>query len=250
MSLAIASIATSRHLMPPTKVCAHACHQCAVRASSICSAMPSHELGALALIRLRQRVEAGETFVEEGEAATHFFNVTSGSVKVYKLMADGRRQITGFLFAGDFLGLAFNDNYTYSAEALTPVGVCRFPRRRLDALLEKFPSMERKLLTMASNELAAAQEQMLLLGRKTAQEKIVSFILVLARRAETSGGNGHSVRLPMTRSDIADYLGLTTETVSRVFTALRSRRCIQLDGASNVLITDREALEDLAEGDA
>jgi CRP/FNR family transcriptional regulator len=249
MSLAIASIAASRHLAPPVSADAHACHHCAARALSICSAMPTEELGALAMIRQRQKVEAGETFIDEGEAATHFFNVAAGAVKVYKLMADGRRQITGFLFAGDFLGLAFNDTYTYSAEALTPVSICRFRRRRLDALLEQFPRMERKLLTMASNELAAAQEQMVLLGRKTAREKIISFILTLARRAEKSGGDGHSVHLPMTRSDIADYLGLTTETVSRVFTALRSSRFIELDGASNVLITDREALEDLAEGE-
>jgi CRP/FNR family transcriptional regulator, anaerobic regulatory protein len=250
MSLAIASIAASGHLAPPTNGDAHACHNCAARALSICSAMPIQELGVLALIRQRQKVGAGETFVDEGEPATHFFNITSGAVKIYKLMADGRRQIMGFLVAGDFLGLAFNDTYTYSAEALTPVGVCRFPRRRLDALLEQFPRMERKLLTMASNELAAAQEQMLLLGRKTAREKIVSFLLTLARRAEKSGGDGHSVHLPMTRSDIADYLGLTTETVSRVFTALRSGGFIELDGASSVRITDREALEDLAEGEA
>ncbi len=250
MSLAIAPIAASRHFAPPVNAEAHACHHCAARALSICSAMPSQELGALALIRQRQKVEAGETFVDEGEAATHFFNVTSGSVKVYKLMADGRRQITGFLFAGDFLGLAFNDNYTYSAEALTPVNLCRFPRRQLERLLERFPSVERKLLTLASNELAAAQEQMLLLGRKSAQEKIVSFILSLGRRAATIGGDGDLVHLTMTRSDIADYLGLTTETVSRAFTLLRSRGFIELDGASKVLIADREALEDLAEGDA
>lgn len=250
MSLTIASIAPSRYIPTQTGAATHACSQCTARALSLCHAMPIQELGSLAQIRLRQRVEAGETFLEEGEAATHFFTVTTGAVKVYKLMADGRRQITGFLFAGDFLGLAFNDNYTYSAEALTSVTLCRFPRRQLEKLMERFPSMERKLLTMASNELVAAQDQMLLLGRKTAQEKIVTFILSLARRADASGGDGHSIYLPMTRADIADYLGLTTETVSRVFTALRNRRYIELDGASNVVISDRAALEELSEGEA
>ena len=94
--------------------------------------------------------------------------IVEGAVKVYKLMPDGRRQITGFLFDGDLLGLAVNETYTYSAEALTPVAVCRFPRRQFERLLDDFPKMERRLLAIASNELAASQEQMMVLGRKTA----------------------------------------------------------------------------------
>jgi CRP/FNR family transcriptional regulator, anaerobic regulatory protein len=248
MSLAVASIGTSRNALPLTRPKAHACGNCPARALSICSAMPQEDLGRLAMIRTSQQVAPGETFLNEGDPATHFFNLTSGSVKVYKLLPDGRRQITGFLFPGDLLGLAFNDTYTYSAEALTPVTLCRFPRSQLERLLDEYPKMEKRLLVMASNELAAAQDQMMLLGRKTAQEKVTSFLLALARRDERFNIDGEWVQLTMTRTDIADYLGLTTETVSRIFTGLRQRGCIELQGAGRVKITDHDTLEELAEG--
>ncbi|MGO8916088.1 MAG: Crp/Fnr family transcriptional regulator [Stellaceae bacterium] len=226
----------------------HSCDNCAARALSICAAMRTEDLGRLAASRVHQHVAAGETFLDEGEAATHFFNIVEGAVKVFKLMPDGRRQITGFLFAGDLLGLAFNDSYTYSAEAITPVKICRFPRKQLDRLLDEFPKMERRLLAIASNELAAAQEQMMLLGRKTAHERIASFLLSLARRAERYGSGGDRVHLPMTRTDIADYLGLTTETASRVFTSLKKRGYIELETAGVVHLADRSTLEELATG--
>jgi len=250
MSLAIA-ITASRPPDVPTTVLAEKsqrCHTCAARALSICSAMPDENLGRLATIRNARRVEAGETLVSEGEPALYFLNITEGSVKVYKLLPDGRRQITGFLFAGDLLGLAVNDTYTYSAEALTPVTVCRFPRRQLERLLDEFPKMEKRLLSIASNELAAAQEQMMLLGRKTAQERLASFLLTLARRDERLGRDGKSLKLTMTRIDIADYLGLTNETTSRVFTSFRKRGWIELESGNRVVLTDRETLEELATG--
>lgn len=107
--------------------------------------------------------------------------------------------------------------------------------------------MERRLLAMASNELAAAQEQMVLLGRKTARERVASFLLGMVQRGERAGHAGEVVSLPMTRADIADYLGLTTETVSRTFTNLRGGGTISLDGASIVHILDADALEELAD---
>jgi CRP/FNR family transcriptional regulator len=107
--------------------------------------------------------------------------------------------------------------------------------------------MERRLLVMASNELATAQEQMLLLGRKTAQERVASFLLGMARRKGKLGQDAETLTLTMTRSDIADFLGLTIETVSRTFTNLRNRGCIALDGAANLSIIDRDELEELAD---
>jgi CRP/FNR family transcriptional regulator len=210
--------------------------------------MRSEDIGRLAAIRNAHRVAPGESIVNEGDAATHFFNITEGAVKVYKLMPDGRRQITGFLFAGDLLGLAVNDTYTYSAEALTSVTVCQFPRRQLERLLDEFPKMEKRLLAIASNELAAAQEQMVLLGRKTAQERIASFLLMLACREERRGVSIGTLHLTMTRTDIADYLGLTTETTSRVFTAFKRRGWIELESGNRVVLADRDTLEELASG--
>lgn len=226
----------------------HRCGVCPARAVSMCGAMRTEDLGRLAAAKVTQQVEPGATFIDESEPATHFFNITEGAVKVYKLLPDGRRQVTGFLFAGELLGLAFNGAYVYSAEALTRATLCRFPRRQLERLLDDFPALEKRLLALASNDLAAAQEQMMLLGRKTAHERIASFLLGLADRQERLGGDGEVVHLPMTRTDIADYLGLTTETVSRVFTCLKKRRWIALRGNDEVELSDREAIEDLATG--
>lgn len=245
MGLAVAFTETPRRAVASRS---YACESCAARALSICSAMRTEDLGRLAAARSHQQVDAGETFLNEGEPATHFFNIVEGAVKVYKLMPDGRRQITGFLLAGDLLGLAFNDNYTYSAEAITAVKICRFPRRQLERLFDEFPKMEKRLLAMASNELAAAQEQMMLLGRKTAHERIASFLLLLARREERFGRGRDSVQLPMTRTDIADFLGLTTETASRVFTSLKKRGYIELEAAGRVRLSDLDMLEELAAG--
>ena len=135
-------------------------------------------------------------------------------------MADGRRQVVGFLVPGDFLGLAFGRTYVYTAEAITAVAACRFQRSRFMELLEELPALEREILGRTSNELAAAQQQMLLLGRKTARERLASFLADLAERSDADGG---PLELPMGRADIADHLGLTIETVSRTFTGLRRR---------------------------
>jgi CRP/FNR family transcriptional regulator len=174
--------------------------------------------------------------------------VTDGCVKVYKLLPDGRRQIIGFLFAGDFLGLAVTEVYAYSAEAVTESSLCRFPRRKLEDLMERFPRMERRLLGVASNELAIAQDQMLLLGRKTAKERLVTFLLMLSDRARERGQVSNPVSLPITRHDIGDYLGLTTETVSRSFTQLKSDGLIEPAPSNHVTMLDHDALREIAAG--
>jgi CRP/FNR family transcriptional regulator len=193
--------------------------------------------------------EVGRPVVSEGEPADHVFNVISGWLKVFKLLSDGRRQITGFLAPGDFLGLTHNDTYAYSAEAVTPVGLCRFPRKKLEALLEELPDLEHRLLSRASHEIAAAQDQMLLLGRKTATEKIASFLLLLSRRAADRGQPENPIELPMSRNDIGDFLGLTTETVSRTVTQLKTKQVIKLLEGHRVQLTDVDRLRRLSEGE-
>ncbi|ACJ00352.1 Crp/Fnr family transcriptional regulator [Rhodospirillum centenum] len=224
------------------------CGACPVRSLTVCAALEVEELRRLAEILQTVRHEAGHTIFAEGDPAETLYNVTAGTMKLYKLLPDGRRQITGFLLPGDFLGLSVNDTYAYSAESVTPVTLCRFPRRRMDALLEEFPKMQRRLFSMASNELAAAQDQMLLLGRKTAKEKICSFLMMLSQRAQRRGHKENPVHVPMSRADIADYLGLTTETVSRTFTQLKTSRVISLLEGNKVQIHDLDQIFDLAEG--
>lgn len=219
-----------------------------MRDLTLCAALDEPELTEMAAIATNMELGSGDPLFDEAEPAEHVFNVTAGAVKVYKLLADGRRQMTGFLFPGDFLGLANEETYAYSAEAITHTALCRFPRRKLERLLERYPNMEHRLLAMASHELAAAQEQMLLLGRKTAREKIASFLLMLSRRATQRGQAGDPVSVPMSRNDIGDYLGLTTETVSRTFTQLRQGGNINLLHGGKVELADRARLESIAEG--
>ncbi len=224
------------------------CGACTVRHLTLCGSLEEHELAQMSAIVSYLELGPGDPLFDEGEPADYVFNVTAGVVKIYKLLADGRRQMTGFLFPGDFLGLANEETYAYSAEAVTHAALCRFPRRKLERLLERYPKMEHRLLGMASHELAVAQEQMLLLGRKTAREKIASFLLMLSRRAVQRGQNGDPVAVPMSRNDIGDYLGLTTETVSRTFTQLKQGGSISLLQGGKVELTDRARLEDIAEG--
>ena len=151
------------------------CGACPVRHLTVCAALAPEELHHLTSILSNQELSPGQPLFDEGEPATQVFNVTAGAMKVYKLLPDGRRQITGFLFPGDFLGLAITDVYAYSAEAVTHATLCRFPRRKLEDFMTLYPKMESRLLGMASNELVIAQEQMLLLAARRPAKKWCPF---------------------------------------------------------------------------
>lgn len=212
------------------------CANCDIRPIAICGALAPIALGKLAAIAGTRRIDAGAQLIQEGEPAQDIFTLTEGMLKIYKLMPDGRRQITGFLIPGDLVGLAYGDNYIYSAEAVTDIVACRFRRGSLLALMADHPELEHRLLSRAGNELAAAQAQMLLLGRKTARERVASFLLGLAERQDL--GQGEPMPLPMNRGDIADFLGLTIETVSRTLTLMRKANLIALPDKHSVTIAD------------
>jgi CRP/FNR family transcriptional regulator len=222
------------------------CEACTVRHLSICDALDARELDRLNAIVTQNRIAPHQLIFNEGDPAAHLFNVIEGTVKIYKLLADGRRQITGFLFPGDFLGIALHDHYTYSAEAVTAVRICRFPRGKFENLLQEFPKLENRLLQTASNELAAAQDQMVLLGRKSAVERVASFLVTLAARARQRRQPDKLLTIAMSRADIGDYLGLTIETVSRTFTRLRKSGAIALPDNHHVEILRHDALLELA----
>ncbi len=225
------------------------CESCTIRPLAMCSALNNDGLHRIEEIVRQVSLTPNQVLFLEGDPAEHVYNIVAGTLRVSKQLADGRRQITGFLFAGDFLGLGGAEGYSYSAEAVTPVTLCRFRWRQLDALFEAYPRLERHLLGMAVDELAAAQEQLLLLGRKSALERVASFLLQLSERAERQGLSKSPVRLPMTRADIADYLGLTTETVSRAFGTLKRDGAIEVPNPHGVVLCDIDALDAIAEGD-
>ncbi len=198
-----------------------------------------------------QRLRAEQSVFHEGDPAKRVFMVTHGSLKLYTLLADGRRQVTGFMFPGDFLGISIDEEYAFTVEALEESELWWFSRDAFDGFIREHPQVERELYRLATHELAAAQRQMVLLGRKAAAERLASFFVSLLERSERSTGLcADSFILPMTRIDIADYLGLTKETVSRMLAELKRRGLIRLKTQNDVQIIDREGLSAMACGDS
>lgn len=230
----------------PYLECDHPCFDCAVRELAVCGVLESAALRAFKEGGPTVHYHAGDTVVFEADQAANVYSLTSGLLRLSKLLPDGRRQIAGFLFPGDFLGITMEEEHAFTAEAVAPSSLCKFPRRQFDDFMSKHPELERRLYTVAAHELAAARQQLVLLGRKTAAERIASFLLMLAGRCRSVQLAG-DVDLPMSRSDIADYLGLRIETVSREISALKAARVIQLTSRQSFRIIDRERLEQLSE---
>ncbi len=224
------------------------CKACPVRDLAVCSSLTDDEIVHLAKFVDGQELPTGTEIFAEGDVSHSVYTLTKGIVKTHKLMPDGRRQVIGFFFGGDFIGLAHGDECAYSAEAVGPISVCRFEREKFESVLEDFPQTRQRLLRDASAELAAAHNQMVLLGRKTAREKVATFLLMVDEHSARWRDDPEVLGMPMTRTDIADYLGLTTETVSRTFTQLRKDGLIDSVGSQDVKLLNREALEDMAEG--
>lgn len=224
----------------------HPCFSCAVRELAVCGVLESTALRAFKEHGPTVHYGAGDTVVFESDEAANVYSVTTGLLRLSKLLPDGRRQIAGFLFPGDFLGITMEEEHAFTAEAIAPSDVCKFPRRQFDHFISTHPELERRLYAVAAHELAAARQQLVLLGRKTATERIASFLLMLAGRCHTVRA-GEDIPFPMSRADIADYLGLRIETVSREISALKAARVIQLTGRQSFRIVDRDRLEQLAE---
>jgi CRP/FNR family transcriptional regulator len=224
------------------------CGCCDLEDGAFCAGLSDEGLRGLKAIRGNQRVEAQQTIFREGDRAENAYAMVTGTVKLSKLMSDGRRQVVGFLFPGDFFGFAPGGTYGVSAETITPSALCRFSEGRLEALLERSPELERRLLRRMVMELSFAQEQMLLLGRMTAREKLAHFLMMLSRRAEARGDPQSPIAVPMSRLDMADYLGLTIETVSRTLTAMKKDGLIALPTSALVELTNRDALRRIADG--
>jgi CRP-like cAMP-binding protein len=176
----------------------------------------------------------------EGEPADYLYKVVSGTVRTYKVLADGRRQIGAFYMAGDVFGLEMGDEHTFSAEAISDAKVLVIKRSALVALAERDNEVARQLWALTGRELSKVQDHIMLLI-KTAQERVVGFLLEMAERATNNG----ALELPMSRQDIADYLGLTIETVSRTLTILENTAAIELPTSRRIVLRNRSALNRL-----
>lgn len=181
-----------------------------------------------------------EEIYGEGEDTEFVYKVVSGAVRTYKIMRDGRRQIGGFHLPGDYFGFELGKQHALTAEATTESKVLLFKRGQVEGLAARSIEAARELWLMAADHLRHAEDHMLLLGRKTATERLAAFLLEMDERLGKAG----VVELPMSRRDIADYLGLTLETVSRGFSQFHASGVVQLVDARHVVIVKRKKLED------
>ena len=188
-----------------------------------------------------RRLGKDEQVFGEGDRAAYFYKVVSGAVRTSKLLSDGRRQIDAFHLPGDIFGIESGEEHRFSAEAVGDAAVAVYRRCALDALASQDGAFAREIVAAMMRSLERAQEHMLLLGRKSALEKIASFLLDMAERA-----GDDAIELPMSRMDIADHLGLTIETVSRSLTELGRKGLIALPAQRRAIrLRDKAALEHL-----
>jgi CRP/FNR family transcriptional regulator, anaerobic regulatory protein len=196
----------------------HPCTECGVRRLSVCAALDNADQRELAHLGRHVHFGACETVFAQEEMTTAFYNLLEGVMRLYKLLPDGRRQIIGFALPGDFLGLAASARHNFSADAIGPVVLCQFSKSAFARFSEDRPDLLRRINELAVRELSQAQDHMVLLGRRSAEEKVATFLIGWRDRLVHVTGPSPTVSLPMSRQDIADYLGLTIETVSRTFT--------------------------------
>ena len=227
------------------------CDTCLVRNRAICAALDAQEIGALNAIGRRRNIVPGQSLMWEGDDSLMVANVIDGVLKLSTGTGDGREQIVGIVYPSDFIGRPFGTQSQHTVTALTEAQVCTFTRQDFDRFAREHPDLEHKLLQRTLDELDRARNWMLLLGRKTASEKIASFLLDMSQRLGDTGCQSFSVdqprfQLPFGRQQIADILGLTIETVSRQMTRLRADGVIDLPSRREVVIVDRAELEALA----
>ena len=190
-----------------------------------------------------------KTIVEECTPTSYVFKVASGMLRSVRLLPDGRRCVTSFLLPGDFFGFGEGGLATASVETLSDVTLVRYPIREFTTLLDRNPAAARYFFHVVCKELSAAQDRLLLVGRKSALERLAAFLVSLADRLPPKpAAKGTNLDLPMSRGDIADYLGLTVETVSRLLATLRARNIIEVPSATEIVVLNRQTLA--AIGDA
>ncbi|HTO30572.1 MAG TPA: Crp/Fnr family transcriptional regulator [Pararhizobium sp.] len=222
------------------------CAACQVRQRGVCAALDPEQLSALSRTSTKKRLDMGSELIGDATVVEGYANILSGVVKLVKGLPDGREQIVGLQFASDFLGRPFQAESTVTAQAATNVVLCSFPRRSVDALINQSPQLKQGLLKQALRELDGARDWMLTLGRKTALEKVSSYLLLIASASEPAAKpHGEVIKfdLPMTRQEIADFLGLTIETVSRQLTRLRIDGVIRIVQTRHIVVDNPARLK-------
>ncbi|QIE46865.1 Crp/Fnr family transcriptional regulator [Pseudohalocynthiibacter aestuariivivens] len=230
------------------------CDGCPIRHRAVCARCEAEELERLDGIKYYRSFQAGQTVVWSGDRMDFVGSVVSGIATLTQTMEDGRRQMVGLLLPSDFVGRPGRSAAAYDVVATSDLVMCCFRKKPFEELLRETPAVSQRLLEMTLDELDAAREWMLVLGRKTAREKIASLLLIIGRRNATLklvAGSGPMVfDLPLTREAMADYLGLTLETVSRQISALKREGIIHLEGKRRVTVPDFDGLQAIAGDDS
>jgi CRP/FNR family transcriptional regulator len=227
------------------------CSHCPVGNSAICAGLPAEALETLRQLGRKQKVKRGQTLVWEGDEALVVANVITGVLKLSISTADGREQIVGVVFPSDFIGRPFGKESPHSVTALTDAELCVFTRSAFDGFARQHPDIQNRLLMRTLTELDRARHWMLLLGKKTASERIASLLLEVSDRmgngqAKAAAGLPEIFEMPLDRQQMGDVLGLTIETVSRQLTKLKGAEMIDLPNRRTVVIQDRARLRTLA----
>lgn len=222
------------------------CGSCPIRHQAVCSRCEPDELDVLEEIKYYRSYEAGQPIIWSGDQLDFVATVVVGIASLTQTLEDGRTQMVGLLLPSDFFGRPGREHSIYDVTAVTDMTLCCFRRKPFEKLLSSTPHISQRLLEMTLDDLDAAREWMLILGRKSAREKIASLLAIIARRNSNlhlaSSPDGTSFDLPLTREAMADYLGLTLETVSRQMSALKKDGVIELGVGRKVLIPDFERL--------
>ncbi len=232
--------------MPDITTAIRGCGECPIRHRAVCARCEPDELVELDSMKYYRSFQAGQTVVWSGDKMDFVGSVVSGIASLTQTMEDGRTQMVGLLLPSDFVGRPGRDFAAYDVTATTDLVMCCFRKKPFENLMARTPHLAQRLLEMTLDELDAAREWMLLLGRKTAREKISSLLVIISRRdaslklKETDGPL--TFDLPLTREAMADYLGLTLETVSRQISALKRDGLITLQGKRNITVPDFQAL--------
>ena len=233
------------HRPPPSLEIGHNCRRCPIGGLFDC--FDQARFGTPpALIEANK----GRPVAEAGARPRHVLAVIDGLVRLYVSLPDGRRLITGFRFGGEVLPCLDADILWHvTAEAVVPSVICQVDMRAFERLRAERPEIERKIAAVNRQEIAAANNHMVLLGLKTPLEKVATFLLELRDRSPRGDGRSNGIRIPMPRQDIGDYLGLQAETVSRAFSKLASEQAISIERPTLVVLQDLDRLSQLASGD-
>ena len=223
------------------------CSNCPIRHRAVCAKCEADELETLNELKYYRTVAAGQTIVWSGDSMDFVASLVSGIATLTQTMEDGRTQMVGLLLPSDFIGGPGRDAAAYDVTATTDITLCCFRKKPFEDMMLRTPHIGQRLLEMTLDELDAAREWMLLLGRKTAREKIATLLTIIIRRDASlhlSGGDHGPLEfdLPLTREAMADYLGLTLETVSRQISALRKAGVIELRGKRHITVPDLDLL--------